>query len=449
MRRAIGVWILVVPLVVGCGRESDDAARRSAGGVGGVGGAVGVSFTPGEREIIATMSPLPAVPPDPTNAWADDAAAARLGQFIFFDERFSVDGAMSCATCHDPALGFADGRQAPDGRGPVDRHTMSLLDVAHHRWFFWDGRSDSLWAQGLVPLEHPNEQAMTRLACVHLVYRDNALRAAYEAIFGPMPPLDDAARFPATGRPVPDDPAHPHHVAYMGMTPEDRDAVDRAMSNLLKAIAAYERRLVRGPAPFDRFVEGLRAGDPVATASMSPAAQRGLRLFVGRAGCRTCHLGATFSDGEFHNTGVPPRDRAASGGAPRDPGRYRGAAVARSDPFNASGSFSDDRTGPAAARVERLVAGSETWGQFKTPTLRNAALTAPYMHEGQFATLEEVVRYYATLEGAILPTHHQETVLAPLDLSEREIADLVAFIEALVGEPLDASLLKPPPSPAS
>jgi len=242
---------------------------------------------------------------------------------------------------------------------------------------------------------------------------------------------------------VPDDPEDPHHVAYTSMTPADRHAVDRVMSNLVKAIAAYERRLVRGPASFDAFAAGVRANDAERMAAISPAAQRGLRLFIGRAGCRTCHVGATFSDGAFHNTGVPPAD----GGAPRDAGRYTGLPIVRADPFNAAGAFSDDPDGAAAARVQRLVAGPETWGQFKTPTLRNVAETAPYMHAGQLATLEAVVRYYSTLDGAILPTHHQETILAPLDLSEMEIADLVAFLETLSGAPLDPSLLERPPSP--
>jgi cytochrome c peroxidase len=174
-------------------------------------------------------------------------------------------------------------------------------------------------------------------------------------------------------------------------------------------------------------------------AALSPAAQRGLKLFVGRAGCRLCHPGPRFTDDEFHDLGLAPR----GGGTRRDPGRYGGLELLLQDPFRASGRYSDAPDGARARELEHLVAAQETWGQFKTPSLRNVARTAPYGHDGKFAALEDVLRFYSTLEGAA-SGHHGERVLRPLGLDEREIADLVAFLGALTDESLDPALLGPP-----
>ena len=164
------------------------------------------------RRKILAHAPLPAAPAAPTNAVADDPAAARFGQRLFFDTRLSADGSVSCATCHDPEQSFADGLQLGEGLEQVTRHTPALWHVAHNRWFFWDGRADTLWSQALKPLETPKEHGITRLHCAHLVHDDPDLRRAYEGVFGPMPDLSDRARFPAAARPVPDEPAHPDVV---------------------------------------------------------------------------------------------------------------------------------------------------------------------------------------------------------------------------------------------
>jgi cytochrome c peroxidase len=402
-----------------------------------------VEYTPRERKRILAHAPLGPRPADETNAVADDPAAARLGQFLFFDTRLSGNGEVSCATCHDPEQSFADGRQLARGIGDLTRHTPALWNVAYNRWFFWDGRADTLWAQALVPLEVPDEHGTTRLHCAHVVHGDRAVRTAYERVFGPMPDLDDAARFPADARPVPDEPGHPHHRAWMAMAPDDRAAVDRVFANLGKAIAAYERRLVSDRAPFDTFVEGLRDGDPERMAAITPAAQRGLKLFAGRANCELCHFGPNFSDGEFHSTGIGP----LGGGPLHDAARYEGIEQLRANPFNATGPFADGRDGPAADKTRSLVRSTESWGQFKTPSLRNVALTAPYMHQGQLATLRDVIEHYSTLENAVLPGHHREQLLVPLNLTDEEIADLEAFLRSLTGGSPDPALLRQPASP--
>lgn len=381
---------------------------------------------------LAAFSPLPSVPHDPTNRVADDPRAVRLGQWLFFDTRLSSNGEVSCATCHDPEHNFTDGKPVATAIGTGTRKTPSVVGAAHMRWLFWDGRADSLWAQALEPIENPLEMGFDRLALAHLVTRDAELRAAYEALFGTLPNLTHAGRFPAHARPVPDEPGHAQQVAWAGMAPADRDTVDRLYANLGKTLAAYERKLVRGAAAFDRFA----AGDHSA---LSPAARRGLELFLGPARCFLCHSGPNFSDSEFHNTSAP--------GPVDDSGRHDGARKLAANAFTAAGPHSDQPDGPRADHVRRLRQSSETWGEFRTPSLRNLSGRAPYMHAGQLADLPAVLRFYSTREGASGRSHHQEQILLPLDLGKDDLDALLAFLESLEGRALDDRWLGPPSGP--
>lgn len=390
-----------------------------------------------ERELRRARqhTPLPAVPTSETNRHADDPAAARLGQFLFFDERLSANGEVSCATCHDPKLGFGDGKQIGVAIAEVDRHTMSLWNVAFNRWQFWDGRADTLWAQALQPFEDPREMGITRVQVLRHIAEDRKLLSAYQRIFGKLPSL---LGLPERARPVPKEPKHSDHEAWLTIDEAHRDGLNRAFANVGKSIAAYERLLISRDSPFDEYLRSMKT-----TEEFSESALRGLKIFIGKGNCRICHSGTNFTDGEFHNTGVPPRGFTA----PRDSGRYAGGKLVVADAFNAAGKYSDDRDGPAAERIRSLVNGPEHWGAFKTPSLRSIALSPPYMREGQLATLEEVVRFYSTLEDQVGMGHHQESILVPLNLDDGEVADLVAFLESLTGAPLDASLLVKPNSP--
>lgn len=395
-----------------------------------------------ERELrrIYSLSPLPEPPKDETNRVADDPAAARLGQFLFFDVQLSGNGKVSCATCHDPARSFTDGKALAETIGRSDRHTPSLWNVANNRWYFWDGRADTLWAQALQPFENDVEMGGDRLSVARRVLGDAALRKQYEALFGPAPDLSDAQRFPARAKPVAGKADDPRDAAWRGMSEADRGAVNRVFANVGKALAAYERKLISRRAPFDVFVEGLRENDEKKQAALSPAAQRGLALFVGKANCRFCHHGPNLTDGEFHDTRIPPFE----GGVARDPSRARGIERVLSDPFNAAGAYSDAPRGAAAEKLEVLKRGPESAGQFKTPSLRNVARTGPYMHQGQLEELRQVVRFYSTMEGAAPPGHHQEQFLQPLNLTDREIDDLVAFLHSLTDEAIDPALIRAP-----
>lgn len=430
-------------------------------------------LTPRATRAALRLSPVPPVPPDPTNRVADDPRAAELGRRLFHTDALSKGNSISCATCHDHAYSLADGRTLAEGVLPLERHTPALWNVAHQRWFFWDGRADSLWAQALVPLEDPLEHAFSRVEVARAVHADPALRRPYEELFGPMADFADVERFPPFGRPVPaNDRAHelareharrraegdgrarphhdhssksgfyhPHQRSWDAMAPGDQDLATEAFVNVGKSLAAFQRGARSARAPFDLFVEGLRTGDPEKLAALDERARRGFELFVGEAGCITCHHGPLFSDYEFHDTRVPEIP-----GAPADdPGRSRGLESLAASEFGVLSRWSDDPEGPAGDKVRYLPRHAHHAApEFKTPSLRNVARTAPYMHNGSLDTLEEVVEFYVTRERARPSNAPGETILAPLDLGPEDRAALVAFLESLTDEPSSPAPLAPP-----
>ncbi|MBL9121211.1 MAG: hypothetical protein JNL80_14980 [Phycisphaerae bacterium] len=443
---AIGVLLMSFDPVMIARRSSTSSIARSSRG-NDVPVPLMVSFTSDELATIRTLAPLPSPPEDPTNAVALLPRAAWLGQSLFFDPRLSSTGNIHCGTCHDPARWFVDLLPVAQTIGVGNRNTPTLLHTAHSRWFAWDGRADSLWSMSLLPIENESEMGGNRVAIVRLLANDLQLRAAYEAVFGQIPPIDASRRsglnLPREARPVVDDPQDPMHVAWESMREASRDTVNRIYANVGKALAAYQSLLNDGGSTFDRFVEGLSEDGLTSTDPMTQGELMGLKLFIGKAGCIRCHSGPMFTDEEFHNIGVPPRE----GKVPRDPGRYRGVELLKRSPFHAAGFFSDGRESSRGIISESLVNSPENWGRFKTPSLRSVIKTPPYMHNGLFNTLDEVVRFYSTLEGAVQLDHHQETVLEPLHLTEDEIRDLVAFLGALHGPGPPDELMGPPRRP--
>ena len=343
---------------------------------------------------ILKMSPMPSAPVDSTNRVSGSTQAAALGELLFFDTSLSANGQVACATCHDSKRSFTDGQRVSVALGTGSRNAPTIIDSAHQRWLTWDGRADSLWGQALHPFISPVEMGLTRSEVITLVGKSDPLSRGYREVFG---------------RSIQDEP------------------IDHAFANIGKAIAAYERTIVSSPGMFDDYVDALRRGDARAVEQYPESARRGLVLFVGRAGCVRCHHGPFLTDGEFHLVGVPD----AKGQLPRDVGRLQGIDVLLADPFNTSGIHSDDPQGEQARITRSLIRQPEMWGAVRTPSLRQAAKTAPYMHAGQFATLLEVVHFYNTLEGAAALDHHAERMLAPLRLTSQEETDLVAFLESL------------------
>lgn len=403
-----------------------------------------VTYTPAElaaiqRHTAASTRP----PPDPTDRVADNPRAAAFGQYLFFDRRLSIDDRFSCASCHQPAHAFTDGRRFGKAIGVDPRNTPTLLNAADGHWFFLDGRADSMWSQALDVIENPLELGNNRLHLAHTIYSVPDLRRAYESIFGALPPLADTARFPADGTPAA--PAHSAEArAWQRMNAADRTAVNRVFSNVGKALEAYERRLIVRDSAFDRYAAALADGNAAGLKALSPAAQRGLKLFVGSARCELCHSGKDFTDDAFHNVGLPE----LRGEAP-DSGREKGIRELLSSAFNAAGAYSDAPHGRLAQRLQFLPAPKSMRGAFKTPTLRNVALTAPYFHDGRFETLKQVVAFYAEgppKNAKLMGTREGTLALIP-HLTPAQIDDLVAFLESLDGAPLPAALTKPPAHP--
>lgn len=377
-----------------------------------------------------SLASLPPLPPDPSNAYADDPRAAALGHKLFFDARFSANGAVACATCHLPEQQFQDGLPLAQGIGTTTRRTMTVIGTAYSPWLFWDGRKDSQWAQALGPWENPVEHGGDRTQYAHLIAAH--YRAEYEALFGPLP---DLSGLPAHAGPAVGDPAAV--AAWEALPAERQDALTRLYANLGKAVAAYERQLLPGPTRFDAYVAAVLAGDePTAAATFTAAEAAGLRLFIGRARCTDCHNGPLLTNNDFHNTGVPPVP-----GLPEDTGRLLGAAQVLADEFNCLSAYSDAAP-EQCGELRFLVADDHDLNRkFRPPSLRGVAERAPYMHAGQFATLDEVLAHYNTAPAA--PAGHSE--LEPLKLSAREIGQLIAFLRTLSGPvAADPRWLQPP-----
>jgi cytochrome c peroxidase len=311
-------------------------------------------------------------------------AKIELGRNLFFDARLSVDGRISCASCHDPKLAFTDGRVVAEGvegrRGP--RNSPSLLNAMFNTGQFWDGRADTLEDQAVQPLVNPLE--MGNNSYDEVVNRLRAIpeyRAGFQSVFG------SEVKIELVGR----------------------------------ALAAYERTLVSGDAPLDRFITGDQD-------AISDAARRGFALFRGKARCSRCHTFSDalpfFTDFNYHNTGVamnhPNFDkisRQAYAAIDADKGREVIDALAKQE---------------GGQELGRVLITYQVFdiGSYRTPSLRNIALTAPYFHDGSAKTLADVVKFYN--EGG-RQNINREWDLDAIALAEDEKRDLVAFLESLTG----------------
>ena len=377
---------------------------------------------------MGSLSPIPALAKSPTNRVADDANAALLGRQLFYDKRMSSNGEVACATCHQPELYFTDGRKLSKGVGDTARTAPTIMGSQWLPFVFWDGRKDSLWAQAHGPLETPVEHGFTRNGVAHHITK--FYRVPYEAVFGALPDLSDMRRFPQHARPVPAESTNAQHIAWTAMTPADQHTINTIFANAGKAIEAFERKLVPQEAPFDRYVSAARAGKPEPTKEFSAAARDGLRAFIGVGGCVNCHNGPLFTDKGFHNLGLPkPGDKASIDG-----GRTLGADQVKKDAFSCGGRYSDTQPGDANNCAELRFLNplfEDFMGAFKTPTLRNVARTAPYMHAGHFATLQDVLQFYTDLPGKA-EIGHRDLVLRQIDPAVDKDA-LIAFLGTLTG----------------
>lgn len=352
-----------------------------------------LAFTADEQAQILAHGPWPpVVRADASNRVAADAKAAQWGASLFFDARLSGNGQLSCASCHQPARAFQDGLPTAVGRLNGQRNTPSLLDAAQARWLGWGGSNDSLWAASLVPLLTEGEMHQTLRSLGNRLRSTPELASGYQATFGQALPSDDATL-----------------------------AVDVA-----KALAAYQSTLVSARAPFDDFRDAIARGDTQAAATYPLAAQRGLRLFIGEGRCTVCHAGPRFTNGEFGDIGVP---FFVQGGV--DAGRYSGLQhLLRSD-YNRLGAFNDaGAKDPSAVSTRHVILEPRHFGEFRVPSLRHLSETAPYMHNGSLARIEDVVQHYSELNEDRLHADG-ERILRPLHLSPQQAADLAAFLRSL------------------
>lgn len=304
---------------------------------------------------------LPKVPAPENNPVTE--GKVHLGKMLFFDTRLSKDSTVSCASCHDPEKGYSNNEAVATGVGGAKggRNSPTIVNSAYSKLMFWDGRAGSLEEQALGPIQNPIEMTMTLTDVESRLAAIDGYRSEFKKVFG-----------------------------------DEKITSDR----IAAAIASFERTIVSGNAPYDRYVNGDKS-------AMSESARRGKNLFFGKANCGACHAGSSFMDNAFHNIGV---------------------------------GMSADKPDVGRKAISKLDGDN---GAFKTPTLRDIDRTAPYMHDGSQATLEEVVEHYN--KGGI-PNEWLDEEIFPLHLTPEEKADLVTFMkEGLASDSFPAH--KPPQLP--
>lgn len=353
--KSILAGVLAVAAIAGAACHSE---KTSAGNERPIGKPITISVPLG----------LPGVPVPNDNP--ETAEAVALGRRLFYEKKLSADNTLSCASCHNPTLGFTDRQKHSTGfKGQLGkRNAPTVMNAAYLPFQFWDGRAASLEDQAAGPIANPIEMNEKHEVCVSKLDADPTYKAEFRKVFGPG---------------------------------------TITISKVEKAIASFERTLISGDSPFDRYQFG---GDKTA---LSAAAIRGLEIFrdPARANCAACHTindhFALFTDGKFHNIGIGVDDE----GNLTDLGRYT-------------------ETKEEADK-----------GAFLTPSLRNVAMSAPYMHDGSLKTLRDVVDYYA---GGGNSNPYLDKKIKSLNLSGAERDDLVKFLESLTGEmPSEAG---PPPA---
>ncbi|XXF80045.1 cytochrome c peroxidase [Myxococcaceae bacterium GXIMD 01537] len=519
--RALGSLLLLAPLA--CDSVGDSLCEVP-----------GCEFSKEEWNLVQSLANLPDPPPDPSNAYVGNEAAAKLGQKFYFDTAFSgaatnldtmrrptqyarpmsvsTAGAhfgnainVSCATCHNPARAGSDFTSQPShvsiGAGWYDVNSQQTVNSAYYDVIYWNGRNDSLWSQiiavneSFVSMNSNRAKNAWRIA--------DKYRAEYEAIFGAMPisgtsleqynrtdttagsatfgqcalvagacPADCREetltggakacylRFPLQGKPGTTAgcqrglASEPFGDAFDCMTADDQKAINRVYVNFAKAIAAYEYKLISRNAPFDQWVN---AGAD--TNLISAEAKRGARLYVGKAGCINCHNTPFMSDNGFHNVGVPQvgtavpteEDCVAGGTCDCVAGRnclpwggYDGLKKLQSNGFRRTSQWSDAPTDTSRERWYTLELTDPLKGTWRTPSLRDVAITPPYMHNGLYRTLQEVVWHYNQGGGGGAFPGPKSVRVKPLYLTDEEQTDLVAFLQTLTGEKLPAELSAAP-----
>lgn len=410
-------------------------------------------FSSDEWASIQGMAPLvgPMIT-NPVNGRADDMDVARFGQKLFFDtgyaEALTADningkrgetGKVGCVTCHDPANYFVDGRMDPatgqrittsPSRGaanPAGRQAPMMLNEGWYEWGGWTARFDSLVLHGSGVMG----VSASRLFIAHYIY--DHYKDEYNMLF-PMQAMDagmeDMTRFPPTGNPkaaptmaVPNPPDGPWET----MADADKIFMNQFTYNMARLWETYPRQVTTHESAFEKYAV---KGD---TGALSPAAKRGLKVFIGKAACNDCHTGPILSDSKAHNVGIP----TAPGVTTPDLGRYADimSDSTRKNIFNGGGDYSDDPVaGKAKLAMLPTVPDDSMKGQFRTPSILNCEMTGNYFHTGQFKTLEQVIEHYdkgGNQDGSF--AGDLDPKIKPLMLTGDEKTDLLEFLKSLTG----------------
>lgn len=344
------------------------------------------------RERILAEFPIDAEPAIPANNPGTPEKIA-LGEALFFDPNLSSCGTIACASCHLPGEGFSDGFRISSGCKAATgrRNSNTIYETAFLSHLFWDGRVQSLEQQALGPVVDPAEMANTW---------DNVLNYL------------STGRHPVTSQDFPDS------RQFYRASFEKVFSGSVTSTNVAKALAAYERTIISRDAPFDRWLQG----DDTA---LSTAQKRGAIVFFGRGRCSECHQPPSFTDSDFHNVAVPRRGFEKAELFPDNPRICEGIAPA---------------VDPGRAGTPALFSSCSDLGRFKTPTLRNVELSAPYMHNGVFSTLEDVLQHYWSVgRGTTTPvlgsldTRAKSIMLTDFGGHPEDLINLAEFLKALTG----------------
>ena len=376
-----------------------------------------------------SLSTLPDLPLDPSNKVAEDDNAAEFGHALFFDVRLSGNNNVACATCHQPDKMFTDGLTLAIGSTIGTRHTPSLVGLAHSPWLYWDGRKDSQWAQALSPLEASHEHNTNRFDVARLISNDEYYAEKYTSIFGSLPRILEKTNETA---PLENTESK---IAWKNLNQNHQIQVTTVFVNAGKALAAYQRKLLPGRSRIDDYIDQIAQTGTPTEEYLSSEEIAGLALFIGKAQCITCHNGPLLTNHEFHNTGV----LTISGQLP-SMGRYDGIRLARVDPFNCLGGFSD-ADDEECVELSFARDTNDLVGAQKTPTLRNIKETAPYMHGGQLKNLLEVMDHYNRAPVSLL-SHNESKPLALRPFQLRQLEALMSSFSAPLGT--EEKWLNPP-----
>lgn len=381
-----------------------------------------ISWSSRELALIDSLrlSNLPKLPNSPSNLFADNQQAALLGEQIFNDTRFSQNGQVSCATCHQSEYNFTDDKAVAVGVGTTSRRSMPTVGMAYQHWYFWDGRADSLWSQTLGPLENPLEHGISRTKVAQLIQQHYSTQ--YQAIVGSQ--LGDFSSFSSTAMPNALKPKNSQ--AWMNISENNRKEITQVFVNTGKFLEAFLRTINPQQTPFDSYADQLLDSDNNLKENpfLSAKQIQGLKLFIGKGSCINCHNGPMFSNGEFHHTGTPNRDKV-------DLGRADVVLNIADNEFGCMSQWSDNTNPNDCLHVRFLNNRVDIMEQaFKTPSLRNVATRPPYMHAGQFKTLDEVLNNYQKIANTSPLTDE----LFHGELSDLDLEYLEAFLHTLTAD---------------